>query len=82
MYNVRERKVLFVAIDRTIRLVYIVIKDKKDAYNAEAFLKELIQFYPYKIHIVLTDNGKEFTDRFVRQGRRHQVGMYLTNAVR
>jgi len=29
-------------------------------------LKELIQFYPYKIHTVLTDNGKEFTDRFCR----------------
>jgi hypothetical protein len=41
-----ERKVLFVAIDRTTRLVYIAIKDKKDAYNAEAFLKELIQSYP------------------------------------
>ncbi len=61
-----ERKVLFVAIDRATRLVYIAIKDKKDAYNAEAFLKELIQFYPYKICIVLTDNGKEFTDRFCR----------------
>ena len=62
----REQKVLFVAIDRATRLVYIAMKDKKDAYNAEAFLKELIQFYPYKIHTVLTDNGKEFTDRFCR----------------
>ena len=41
---------------------------KKDADSSVEFLKELIDFFPFKISRILTDNGKEFTDRFVRGG--------------
>jgi transposase InsO family protein len=59
-----ERKYLFVAIDRKTRLVFIKIYKDKTAKSAEDFLEESIKFFPFKITRLLTDNGKEFTDRF------------------
>jgi transposase len=59
----KERKYLFVSIDRATRLVYIEIRDKKDAKNGAEFLENAIKYYPYKITKVLTDNGGEFTNK-------------------
>ncbi len=61
-----KRKYLYVAIDRATRYVYFALKDDKSANSANEFLDEIIKFYPYEIKQVLTDNGKEFTDRFSR----------------
>jgi transposase InsO family protein len=58
------REYLFVAIDRATRLVYLEIFPNKTAENANIFMKNVIKFYPFEIKKVLTDNGKEFTDRF------------------
>ena len=57
------RRYLFVAIDRATRWVYIAIKPNKSAAAAKAFLKALAKACPIKISRILTDNGKEFTDR-------------------
>ena len=62
----QNRKYLYVAIDRATRFVYLSIKENKEAETASNFLSELISFFPYKINKVLTDNGKEFTDKFTR----------------
>jgi len=71
-----EKKYLFVSIDRATRLVYVSLKDNKDAKSAKEFLDELIRFYPYRIEKVLTDNGKEFTDRFCRN-RKEASGNHI-----
>ena len=42
----KERKYLFVSIDRATRLVYIEIRDKKDAKNGAEFLENAIKYYP------------------------------------
>lgn len=57
------RRYLFVAIDRATRWVYIAIKANKSAASARAFLHALHKACPVKISKLLTDNGKEFTDR-------------------
>jgi len=57
------RGYLFVAIDRATRWVYIAIHPNKSAASARAFLKALAKACPIKITKLLTDNGKEFTDR-------------------
>jgi len=62
----QNRKYLYVAIDRATRFVYLSIKENKEAETASTFLSELISFFPYKINKLLTDNGKEFTDKFAR----------------
>ena len=41
---------------------------------AAAFLKRLVGKAPFKINKILTDNGKEFTDRFVANGERKPTG--------
>ena len=61
-----KRKYLFASIDRKTRLVLISIYDKKDKKSSNDFLKKVINFYPFKINKILTDNGKEFTDRFTK----------------
>lgn len=63
MQHETKRRYLFVAIDRTTRWVFVQIKANKTAANAKAFLRALHKACPIKITKLLTDNGKEFTDR-------------------
>jgi len=58
-----ERKYLYVAIDRATRVVYVEIRDKKDAKTSSEFLENLIDYLPFKIEKILTDNGGEFTNK-------------------
>jgi len=67
---------LFVAIDRATRWVYLEIKPDKSAASAAAFLEALVAVAPMKIVKVLTDNGKEFTDRFAATGERDPTGRH------
>ena len=50
-------------VDPTARWVFVQIKNNKTAASARDFLKDLQQTCPIKITKILTDNGKEFTDR-------------------
>jgi transposase InsO family protein len=63
MADETHRRYLFVAVDRALRFVYIAFKADKSASAARAFLRELHQACPVRIQKVLTDNGKEFTNR-------------------
>ena len=53
---------LFVAIDRTAKFAFVALHEKADRPTAARFLKDLISAVPYRVHIVLTDNGLQFTD--------------------
>lgn len=63
MHDEDKRRYVFVAIDRATRWVFIAIKSHKTAAAARAFLAGLRKAAPFKISTILTDNGKEFTDR-------------------
>ena len=52
---------LYVAIDRTSKFAFVQLVDKANRRTASAFLEALIEAVPYKINIVLTDNGIQFT---------------------
>ena len=52
---------MFVAIDRTSKFAFVKLEEKANRVTASAFLEDLIQAVPYKIHTVLTDNGIQFT---------------------
>ena len=68
MQDERSRRYLFVAIDRATRWVFVQLKANKSAARAKAFLQALHKACPIRITRILTDNGKEFTDRlFARQ---------------
>jgi len=74
MADETSRRYLFVAIDRATRWVYIAIKPNKTAASAKAFLKGLHKACPIKITKLLTDNGKEFTDRLFGSKDRQPTG--------
>jgi transposase InsO family protein len=59
-----------VAIDRATRWVDLEVLPNKSAATAAGFLKRLLKAAPMKVLTVLTDNGKEFTDRFCATGER------------
>jgi transposase InsO family protein len=51
----------FVAIDRATRLVLLHVYQNKDKEAATDFLRRCLEFYPFRIQKILTDNGLEFT---------------------
>lgn len=58
------RKYLLVAIDRTTKLLFLMIVPGKHQHHMVAFLKALVSWCPYPIHRILTDNGREVGKRF------------------
>ena len=71
-----RHKYLFAAIDRSTRWVYVEIHDNKSAQTANEFLSRLIDKAPFTINKILTDNGKDFTDRFRATGERQPTGRH------
>lgn len=62
--STEERKLsLFVAIDRTSKFAFVRLVESAGKMEAAQFLRDLILAVPYRIHIVLTDNGIQFTNR-------------------
>ncbi len=57
---------LFVAVDRTSKLVIGCICRKVTKLPAAAFLKVLLNAVPYKIHTILNKNGIQFVNRYKR----------------
>lgn len=76
MKDESSRKYLIVAIDRATRWVYLEIVPDKSAKSAAGFLERLVEKAPFKIEKILTDNGKEFTDRFIANGERKPTGKH------
>ena len=56
---------LFVAIDRATRTLYYEIYDDKTAKSTEDFFDKCLEFFPFVITHILTDNGLEFTNRLI-----------------
>ncbi len=54
------RPYLFVAIDRRSKFAFVELHRKALRKTAADFLRHLVEAMPYKINIVLTDNGTHF----------------------
>jgi len=74
MQDETKRRYLFVAIDRATRWVFIRVYNNKTAANARRFLRDLERACPIRIRTILTDNGKEFTDRLFGLRKRSATG--------
>ena len=57
---------LYVSIDRATMTLYYKVYNAKTSANTEEFMKECIEFFPFDITHVLTDNGLEFTNRLLK----------------
>ena len=76
MADESSRRYLFVAIDRATRWVFIRVFKAKTAANARRFLRDLERACPLCIRTILTDNGKEFTDRLFGLRKRSPTGQH------
>ncbi len=70
MADESKRRYFFVAIDHAMRWVFVEVKKNKTAACAKSFLGALHKACPLKIQKLLTDNGKEFTDRLFAKRER------------
>ena len=55
-----KKRYCCVAIDRATRLSFLWVYEHKDK-SSDAFLKQCLAFFPFRISKILTDNGREFT---------------------
>ena len=60
------KRYLYVVIDRATRLMYYRIYDNKTAIKTKEFILEAMEFMPFNITHILTDNGLEFTNRLLK----------------
>ena len=56
----KKRWYVFTAIDRVSKIAFIQITEKKSKEMGAKFLQSVLNFYPYPIRYILTDNGLEF----------------------
>lgn len=55
----------YTAIDECTRMVYREMYDEHSTYSSEDFIKKAIAFFPFRIELVQTDNGTEWTNAMV-----------------
>ena len=60
-----KRYYIFTCIDRVNKIAFIWVTDRKTMAMGKTFLEKVIAFYPYPIHYILTDNGAEFSYKFL-----------------
>lgn len=63
-----KKRYCFISVDRATRLCYLRVYDRKDKLCAADFLARMLDFFPFKVHRVLTDNGCEYTNRYYKGG--------------
>ncbi len=62
----KKRYYCFLAIDRVTKIVFLEVYSRRTQHEAADFLVKCLEFFPYKIHHILTDNGKEFSLKGMR----------------
>lgn len=56
----KERRYVFTCIDRVSKVAYVEVRKNKTKNDGKEFLQNALNFYPYPINYILTDNGEEF----------------------
>jgi len=57
------KQYLFVAIDRSNKFAYAEFYQDQTRETTAQFLTNAIAIFPYKVQVILTDNGAQFTNR-------------------
>jgi transposase InsO family protein len=78
-YLDNQRFYLFTAIDCKTRLSFTRIKKNISSQSAAEFLKELIDFFPFKVEAIQTDNGSEYLFHFHQKCEELGIPHYFTD---
>ena len=62
----------YTAIDECTRLVYREMYDEHSTYSSSDFLVKLIEWFPFPIREIQTDNGTEFTNALLAKTCTHK----------
>lgn len=63
-----EKYYQYTAIDEYTRLRYTYYSKEHNTYESTIFVNKLIRYFPFKIKLIQTDNGFEFTNRLSWNG--------------
>lgn len=74
-----QRFYQFTAIDTATRIKYIQVFRSAGSKNATSFLEELLNYLPFPIKAVQTDNGSEFLKYFHQVCLKHNITHYFTD---
>lgn len=55
----------YTAIDEYSRLVYREMYEEHSTYSSQDFIRKVIRYFPFKIEVVQTDNGTEWTNALI-----------------
>lgn len=55
----------YTAIDEYTRLVYREMYDEHSTYSSQDFIRKVVKIFPFKIELVQTDNGTEWTNALI-----------------
>lgn len=65
------------AIDECTRVRFVYGFEEHTPENTVKFLKMLVKFFPFRIHTIQTDNGTEFTYKFISETEESPMDKYL-----
>jgi transposase InsO family protein len=68
---------MFLAIDRVSKFTHVGFFDANTKANGAAFLRQVVEVFPYKLHTVLTDNGVAFADLPKNRGRYPEIEAFF-----
>lgn len=74
-----RRFYLFTAIDCKTRLAFTRIKKTASSQSATEFLEELVDFFPFRIEAIQTDNGSEYLLNFHQRCEELGIQHYFTD---
>lgn len=72
-----EKYYQYTMIDEATSLRYLYWYNSKDSCNAVDFVKRARRYFPFEIKMIQTDNGREFTNRYVNTKTISALDQYL-----
>jgi hypothetical protein len=64
---------MFLAIDRVSKFAHVAFLDANTKADGAAFLREVVEVFPHKLHTVLTDDGMAFAGLPKGRGRHPEI---------
>ena len=78
LYILGQRFYIFVAIDCKSRLGFVYAYKSASSLNAADFLQKVINYFPFKIEAINTDNGPEYLLNFHKLCEKLNIPHYFT----
>lgn len=79
LYVLNKRFYVFAAVDSFSRLGYISAFKTGSSLSGSLFLEEVLNYFPFKIKAIQTDNGSEYLLNFHKTCKQNSISHYFTD---